>query len=238
MATSQTPILQGPVLEDSALDNELFWEKNKSRIFTGAAILLFTIVAAIGWFIKTNQANSHAQKLLAEATGIEGYQAVIAKYPSSMPAADARMRIASTLREVGKLDDSTAAFRAFLKDFPQHELAGGALLGIGQNQDSAGDTASAIATYQQVVTQYPQSYAAPYAAYSEAEIYLRSFQREEARRSYNMIGSQFPLSPVARMAASQLSRLAGTPGPQGTTGSIEASVAKPAVEAVPVPTKP
>lgn len=233
MATSPTPILQGPVLEDSAFDNELFWEQNKSRFFTAAAVLLLLVVAGIGWYIKTNQANIHAQKLLAESTGIEDFQAIIAKYPASMPAADAHMRIASALREAGKWEESTTAFRAFLKNFPQHELAGGALLGIGQNQDAAGDTKSAISTYQQVVTQYPQSYAAPYAAYSEAEIYLRTFQREEARRSYNMIGSQFPQSPVARMAASQLSRLAGTPGSQKSTGSVEASVVKPAAEAVP-----
>jgi len=233
MATSQTPIFEGPILADSALDNELFWEKNKSRFFTAAAILIFAIVATIAWFVKTSQANNQAQILLAEATGIEAYQALIAKYPSSIPAANARLRIAALLRDAGKWDDSTVAFRAFLKDFPQHELAGGALLGIGQNQDASGDTKSAIATYQQVVTQYPQSYAAPYAAYSEAEIYLRSFQREEARRSYNMIGSQFPQSPVARMAASQLSRLAATPGSSSSAGAPEASVAQPAIEAVP-----
>lgn len=233
MATSQTPIFEGPILADSALDNELFWEKNKSRFFTAAAILLLAVVATIAWFVKTSQANNQAQILLAEATGIEAYQALIAKYPSSIPAANARLRIAALLRDAGKWDDATVAFRAFLKDFPQHELAGGALLGIGQNQDAAGDTKSAIATYQQVVTQYPQSYAAPYAAYSEAEIYLRSFQREEARRSYNMIGSQFPQSPVARMAASQLSRLAATPGSSSSAGAPEASVAQPAIEAVP-----
>ena len=233
MATSQTPIFEGPVLADSSLDSDLFWEKNKSRFFTVAAILLLALVATIGWFVKTNQANGQAQKLLAEAGGIEAYQALIAKYPSTMPAANARLRIAAILRDEGKLDESTAAFRVFLKDFPRHDLAGGALLGIGQNQDAAGDTKTAIATYQQVVTQYPQSYAAPYAAYSEAEIYLRSFQREEARRSYNMIGSQFPQSPVARMAASQLSRLGATPGSPATMGAPEASVPQPAVEAVP-----
>ena len=110
------------------------------------------------------------------------------------------------------MEQSTAAFRDFLVRFPQHPLAGGALLGIAQNQDASGDTEAAIASCQQVVTQYPQSYAAPFAAYTEAEILLRSFQRDEARRSFNMIVSQFPQSPAARMATAQLGRLGAPTG--------------------------
>ena len=63
MATSQTPIFEGPVLIDSALDSELFWEKNKSRFLTGAAILLLALVATIGWFVKTNQANGQGHNI-------------------------------------------------------------------------------------------------------------------------------------------------------------------------------
>jgi TolA-binding protein len=107
------------------------------------------------------------------------------------------------------MDKSTAAFREFLNRFPKHPLAGGALLGVAMNQDAAGDVQSAMATCQQVVTQFPQSYAAPFAAYTEAEILLRGFQIEEARRGFNMVVTQFPASPAARMSAGQLSRLGG-----------------------------
>jgi TolA-binding protein len=74
---------------------------------------------------------------------------------------------------------------------------------------AAGDTQSAMATCQQVVTQFPKSYAAPIAAYTEAEILLRGFQIEEARRGFNMVVTQFPTSPAARMSSGQLSRIGG-----------------------------
>jgi TolA-binding protein len=86
-------------------------------------------------------------------------------------------------------------------------------LGIGQNQEASGDQANAATTYQQVLTQYPASYAAPFAAYAEAEILLRDFQRTEAVKRYNMIVSQFPRSPVAFMSMQQLRRLGASPNP-------------------------
>ena len=228
MSNPETPALQGPLpLDDSSLKWELFWEKNKAAILGALALLVVGGLALGVWFVYSTLRATAAQKLLADATGIEEYEAVIAKYPGTMPAADALMRLATARRDAGDLDKSTAAFQTFLEKFPAHQLAGGALLGVGQNQDAAGKTDAAVVTYQQVVTQYPQSYAAPFAAYAEGEILLRRFQRDEARRSFNMVVTQFPQSPAARMASSQLNRL-------GANQSPKASVAEPATTAQPV----
>lgn len=225
MSTDSQPI-SVPVIDHSALDAELAWQRNKPKVIAGAVAVLIGGALAVAWFGYSSATNQAAQNLLAEAKDVNGYQAVVSKYPGSMPAADALLRLAAAQRDAGKLDESTAAFRDFLKKFPKHPLAGAALLGVGQNQDAAGDSQSAIATYQQVVTKYPKSFAAPYASYSEAEIYLRNFQRDEARRSYNMITSQYPQSVVARMAASQLARLGAN--------AAAASIVEPAVSAEPV----
>ena len=209
MEPTQQPVLQGPVLEGSSLEWDLFWEKNKSLILGLLAAIVVGGVGLASWFAYSSSQNAAAQTLLAEAKGISGLQAVVDKFPKTMPAADALMQIAAAEREAGNMEKSTAAFRDFLKHFPKHPLAGGALLGVAMNQDAAGDVQSAMATCQQVVTQFPQSYAAPFAAYTEAEILLRGFQIEEARRGFNMVVTQFPASPAARMAAGQLSRLGG-----------------------------
>jgi outer membrane protein assembly factor BamD (BamD/ComL family) len=209
MEPAQQPVLQGPVLDDSSLEWELFWEKNKSLIFGLLAVIVIGGVGVAAWFGYSSNQNASAQKLLAEAKGISDLQAVVQKFPKTMPAVDALMQIASAEREAGNMEKSTAAFREFLNRFPKHPLAGGALLGVAMNQDAAGDVQSAMATCQQVVTQFPQSYAAPFAAYTEAEILLRGFQIEEARRGFNMVVTQFPASPAARMSAGQLSRLGG-----------------------------
>lgn len=229
MNQPDTPVFQGPQpIDDPYLKWELLWEKHKTAILGGLVLLLVAVIAAIAWFIYLNVQRESSQRLLAEATDIAGFQAVVEKYTKSPAAADALLRIAAAEREAGDLAKSTAAFQSFIDRFPEHPLAGGALLGIGQNQDAAGDADAAIATYQQVVTRYPQSYAAPFAAYSEAEILLRRFQRDEARRSYNMIVSQFPQSAAARMASSQLSRIGNT-----QAQPPQAAVAEPATTAEP-----
>jgi TolA-binding protein len=228
MNQPDTPVFQGPQpLDDSHLKWELFWEKNKTAILGGIVLLAVAGLAAASWMVYFNAQRLAAQKLLANASDVAGFQAVVEKYPKSPAAADALLRIAAAERKAGDSAKSTAAFQQFLDRFPEHTLAGGALLGIGQNQEAAGDADSAIATYQQVVTRYPQSYAAPFAAYSEAEILLRRFQRDEARRSYNMVVSQFPQSPAARMASSQLSRIGNA---QAQTAP-QATVAEPATTA-------
>ena len=213
MEPAQQPVLQGPVLDDSSLEWDLFWEKNKSLILAIIGAIVIGGVGVAAWFGYSSNQNAAAQTLLAEAKGISELQAVVDKFPKTMPAADALIQIAAAEREAGNMEKSTTAFREFLNRFPKHPLAGGALLGVAMNQDAAGDVQSAIATCQQVVTQFPQSYAAPFAAYTEAEILLRGFQIEEARRSFNMVVTQFPSSPAARMSAGQLSRLGGGGAP-------------------------
>lgn len=227
MGNFDAPVFQGPQpIDDPAMKWEFFWEKNKSAILGAVAMALLGAVGLASWIIYSDLRDSAAQTLLANASGIEGFQAVIAKYPGTRPAADALMRLAAAHREAGDIEKSTAAFQSFLDKFPDHPLAGGALLGIAQNQDAAGNADAAVATCQMVVTRYPRSYAAPFAAYSEAEILLRRFQREEALRSFNMVVSQFPQSPAARMAFAQLRRI-------GNTQPLRANIAEPATTAVP-----
>lgn len=206
------PAPDAPVMEHDDLAWELFWHKHKTSIFGGAAAAVLALVAGVSWVVANTQANEAAQRMLADAKDSAAWEAVIAKYPKSMPAADAYFQLAGAQRADGKTEDSTATFRKFLATFPEHPLAGGALFGVGQNLDSEGKSSEAIAIYQEVVTKYPGSYAAPFAAYSESEVLLRESKRQEARAALELIVAQFPDSNVARLAQSQLQRLAGAPG--------------------------
>mgnify|MGYP000645584451 CR=1 FL=1 len=80
--------------------------RNKAFL-VGAIILGFwLVIAAIGtgvWFVYSSARAAAAQKLLADATDIAGFEAVVNQYPGSMPAADALMRLAAAQREAGDL---------------------------------------------------------------------------------------------------------------------------------------
>lgn len=222
MSNAETPPLQNPTpIDDPTLKWELFWEKNKSAIIGAVALLVLAAIGSAVWFVYSSTRSAAAQKLLADAKDIAGFEAVVNQYPGSMPAADALLRLATAQREAGDLEKSSAAFQNFLEKFPDHQLAGGALLGVGQNQDAAGKADAAISTYQQVVTRYPKSYAAPFAAYSEGEILLRRFQRDDALRSFNMVLTQFPQSPAARMASNQIGRLGGNSQPATMAAPVQ-----------------
>jgi len=195
------------VLEHDEIDAALFWHTHKKNILLGILAVLAIGGGSLAWYINSTLTAKAAVAALAEAKDIPQFEAVVKNYGGTMPSADAVLLIAAANQKAGKLDESTAAFQNFLKSFPTHPLAGGALLGIGQNQDAAGNSKDAMATYQQVVEKYPKSYAAPFAGYAQAEILLRDFRNDEAKVVLDSLVSQFPDSTIARMAAAQLTRL-------------------------------
>jgi TolA-binding protein len=204
------PILNDDaVLEHDELDAALFWHTHKNTILLGALALILVIGGGLAWYVHSTVTAKNGIAALATASEIPQLDAVIKNYGGTTPAADAILLVAAANRKAGKLEESSAAFQEFLKSFPTNPLAGGALLGIGQNQDAAGNATEASATYQQVIEKYPKSYAAPFAAYSQAEILLRDFKRDEAKVVLNSLVAQFPDSTIARLAAAQLSRLGG-----------------------------
>ena len=195
------------VLEHDEIDAALFWHTHKTNILLGILAVLAIGGGSLAWYVNSTMTAKNSVAALAVANDVPQFEAVIKNYGGTMPAADAMLLVAAANQKAGKLDESTAAFQNFLKSFPAHPLAGGALLGIGQNQDAAGNSKDAMATYQQVVEKYPKSYAAPFAGYAQAEILLRDFRRDEAKVVLDSLVSQFPDSTIARMAAAQSSRL-------------------------------
>jgi len=195
------------VIEHDGIDAALFWHTHKTNILLGILAVLAIGGGSLAWYVNSTMTAKNSVAALAVANNVSQFEAVIKNYGGTMPAADAILLVAVANQKAGKLDESTAAFQNFLKSFPTHPLAGGALLGIGQNQDAAGNSKDAMATYQQVVEKYPKSYAAPFAGYAQAEILLRDFRRDEAKVVLDSLVSQFPDSMIARLAAAQLSRL-------------------------------
>lgn len=195
------------VIERDGIDAALFWHAHKKKILLGLLAVLAIGGGSLAWYVSSTLRAKGAVAALAGANELPQLEAVIKTYGGTMPAADAMLLVAAANRKAGKLEESTSAFQNFLKSFPNHPLAGGALLGVGQNQDAAGNSPEAMSTYQQVVEKYPKSYAAPFAGYAQAEILLRDFRRDEAKVALDSLVSQFPNSMIARLATAQLARI-------------------------------
>ena len=133
---------------------------------------------------------------------------LIAKYPNSIPAANAYFLLADSLRAQGKLDESSALYQKFLTMFPASPLAGGARLGLAENLAVAGKTDEALAALREVQTKGSASYAAPFAALLEGRILVRMGKLEEARKVLANLVATYPQSPAGRAAGAQLDALA------------------------------
>jgi len=192
------------VYEDTSLGAEIFWEKNRQTIIGAVVALVLIGVGTAIWFIYSHNQRVAAEELFAGAGNPEAWSNVMARFPGSMPAANAGFLLAQAQRDAGQLDESTATYRKLLADFPKHPLAGGAALGIAQNQEMAGRIDEALNSLRDVQTQYSNTYVAPVAALLESRIYIAQGKLEDARRTLNIMVSTYPQSPLSRLAQAQL----------------------------------
>jgi TolA-binding protein len=196
-----------PLPADDAFDLDLFRARHERNIIIAVVALVVIAVVAGIWLTVDHYRRLGAEELFANAKDMSAWQEVIAKYPHSEPAANAYFLVAAGLRDAGKVDESTAEYQKFLTEFPNHPLAGGALIGIGQNQEVQGKPQDAIQTYITAHSQYPKSYAAPFALFCQAGILLREYKLDEARRVLTDLVAEYGDAAVAQMAQAQLQRL-------------------------------
>ncbi len=205
---SDQPPADERVYDVGSFEAELFWQKNRSAILIGGAFILAVAAAIVIWLFSQYSARRAAETLFAEAKDSDAWRELIAKYPASVPAANAYFLLADSLRSQGKLDESSALFEKFLTTFPAHPLAGGARLGIAENLAVAGKTNEALAALREVQTKGSASYAVPFAALLEGRILVRMGKFEDARKVLANLVAAYPQSPAGRAAGAQLDALA------------------------------
>ena len=205
---SDQPPADERVYDLGSFEAELFWQKNRSAILIGGAILLAIAAALVIWLFSQHSARRAAETLFAEAQDSGAWRALIAKYPNSIPAANAYFLLADSLRAQGEVDESSALYEKFLTTFPAHPLAGGARLGLAENLAVAGKTDESLVALREVQTKGSAGYAAPFAALLEGRILVRMGKLEEARKVLANLVAAYPQSPARRAAAAQLDALA------------------------------
>ena len=204
---SDQPPADERTYDAGSFEAELFWERNRFAILAGGAAIL-AVAAAIGiWLFSQHSARRAAEALFAEAKDPAAWREVIAKYPRSMPAANAYFLLADSLRSQGSVEESSALYKKFLTVFPVHPLTGGARLGLAENLAVAGKAEEALDAFREAQTVDSGSYAAPFAGLLEARIFIRTGKLDEARKVLATLVATYPQSPAGRAAAGQLDAL-------------------------------
>ncbi len=195
-----------PALEMS--DSDIFWQDNWRKFVWGLVLLVLAILLAGAWFWYAGHVRSSAEALYSEASGPDGWNAVIAQFPGSIPAGNARMRLASALRAEGNLGGAAAELDRFIAQQPDHPLIGAAWLTLAELRQIQGDTSGALEAYRTASAAQKDSFAAPMALLGEAKLLVGQGKEGEARAILESIGTLYPETPAAMVATAELSRLA------------------------------
>ncbi|MFW6148133.1 MAG: tol-pal system protein YbgF [Thermodesulfobacteriota bacterium] len=104
----------------------------------------------------------------------------------------------------GRHQEAIADFRAFLKLYPNSNLADNACFWIGESQGAQGRYEEAILAYQKVITDYPDGNKVPAAMLSQGIAFENIDDKTTAELVYRKLVKNFPKSREAEIAQKKL----------------------------------
>jgi len=198
-------------------DSDLFWQEHWRKFAWGLAALVALILMVGVWSLWSAHTRRSAETLFSTAAGPEGWREVVEQFPGSVPAGNAQLRLADALRGEGNLEGAAAEIEAMVASQPEHPLAGAAWLTLGEIRQVQGNKEAALEAFRTASSRYKESYAAPLALISEANLLKADGSTGEARAVLQSVGSLHPGTPAAMVAEGELGRLGTTAEPAPPT---------------------
>jgi len=214
MDKSRPPSVLLPAIssDPELADTDFFWEAHWKKIVAALIAVVVAILAAGGWAYHRANESAAAAALYGSAANPESWQEVIAKYPGSVSAGNAHLRIAAALRAEGKPDEAVAELERFTSAQPDHPMAGAAWLAIGETRQSQNKKPDALEAYRVASGRYQSSYAAPLALLAESRLLAAEGKAGESKALLESIGTSYPEGPAAMVAAAELAAISANSG--------------------------
>ena len=109
--------------------------------------------------------------------------------------------------EARSFTEAREQMRAFLAQYPRHELAGNALFWIGETHFNQKRYDNAILSYQDVIEKYPENRKVPAAHLKQAYSFIKLGENVAARGILKTLLERHPDSDVAKFAEKKLKEL-------------------------------
>lgn len=163
---------------------DVFWEEHGRQI---AGVIVLIVAVGLGLFIWQRRVTAFAQEAsdqLIAARDADSLQQVLREHADDAVGPLASLQLAELLFRQGRWDDSERQFEAFLRAYPDHELALSARLGLAAVAESRGDVAAARDLYNQLTGTGPGNYAVLAARAGLARCAAELGQTNDALRAY------------------------------------------------------
>jgi predicted negative regulator of RcsB-dependent stress response len=209
---SRSPLENPPpaAAEELILPADEFWEEHKVKIIGAVVAVLLLAIGGIVVAAWQREQSAAARAAFAEASTVEDWRSLMERYRGTPIGQNSGLLLAAALREAGEIEASSQVYQELLELRGPFALQSAAALGLAQNDilQNTRPTASTLAALQAVATRFPDSYAAPYALYTEGDLLLRQGDTEAAQQVFRNLLTDYPNSVPGQMASMQLQRLA------------------------------
>jgi TolA-binding protein len=135
------------------------------------------------------------------------YAEVAAKYPGTVAAEEALIRLGNLQFEASKYDEAIATYGNYLTSYPGGRFRVMAGIGKAYAEEAKGDLPAAEKTLTQLVDSVKDDPLAGEAYSSLAHVYEAMKKPEDALRIYNQIAERFPQTHWAQNALQRMSAL-------------------------------
>ena len=187
---------------------ERFLEENlKSLLIAGAVVF----IGAIGYLIFSHLSASKAAKeanAFTAAESADDYKGVISSFPGSLAAGNAQLMIGKTLAEdEAKADDAIAAFRTFVETYGDHPLRDQGMFQLASMLIAADKKAEGVSQLDKLLSDYPDSYLAPYAKLCKGDFAFEEADKDGAQKIYSEVLTGHAGTEASRLADQRLDSL-------------------------------
>jgi tetratricopeptide (TPR) repeat protein len=198
----------------STFDPELAWALHGHKIIVGLVALVVIALGIGGYLLCQNIRNSRANNSYLKATDIGAWQRVVKKYPGTVAAGNAWLRIGAAQARAGDFKASDTSLQTFIHDFPNHPFLPSAHMALAENAESENRPDNALKGYEEIATRFGTSSVAPLALFNQGRLTEAAGKLEAARAIYENVVQRYPESyfavGLAREAATRLNNKLGT----------------------------
>ena len=189
------------------LETAFFFDEHKGKIIAAIVLAIAGVVVFVFWnYLQTEKTKEITAALYSAKTPAD-WQSLIAKYPGTIVAGNARLLLADQLRNDGKLDDALKVLSDFTTSSADHPLIAQGWLSYAATLELKGDLEKAGQTYANIAQQYGATEAAPAALSGQARIARDAKDITKARELYENLVQRFPASFWAAEAQNEIERL-------------------------------